>query len=385
MYLDRALTPKLEALFEKFPILAVLGPRQSGKTTLVQQTFPNLAYYNLENPNHCSFAAEDPYTFLSRHPEGMIIDEVQKLPNLFSYLQIIADEQNQPGQFILTGSHNILLNDNISQSLAGRVALTTLLPLSLTEINPRLSANEIMFRGFYPRLYNNDIDPLDFYPNYINTYIEKDVRQIKNVVNLSQFQKFMGLCAGRIGQILNVASLSTDCSISQATTIQWLSLLEMSYIIFRLQPHHRNFNKRLIKSPKLYFYDTGIAANLLRLQSPDSLDMHFAKGALFENMVISELIKQVYNEGRQPHFYYWRDKSGHEIDLLIDQEDKLIPIEIKSGQTINSDYFKNLIYWQKLAHQDKSYVIYGGNEEQKRSASHVLSWRMVNYKELLVP
>jgi hypothetical protein len=182
-----------------------------------------------------------------------------------------------------------------------------------------------------------------------------------------------------------VASLSTDCSISQATTIQWLSLLEMSYIIFRLQPHHRNFNKRLIKSPKLYFYDTGIAANLLRLQSPDSLDMHFAKGALFENMVISELIKQVYNEGRQPHFYYWRDKSGHEIDLLIDQEDKLIPIEIKSGQTINSDYFKNLIYWQKLAHQDKSYVIYGGNEEQKRSASHVLSWRMVNYKELLVP
>jgi uncharacterized protein len=381
--LKRSLTSKLISLYKQFPIVAVLGPRQSGKTTLVRSSFPDLPYFNMENPSHLSFALEEPDTFLNAHKNGMIIDEVQRAPQLFSYLQVISDERNKPGQFILIGSHNILLNEKISQSLAGRVALTTLLPLSLKEIDTELTISEAIFKGFYPRLYANLIDPLDFYPNYINTYVEKDVRQIKNVTDLSQFQKFMRLCAGRVGQVFNVASLARDCGITAITANQWLSILEMSFIIFRLQPHHQNYNKRLVKAPKLYFYDTGIAANLLGINDQANVEAHFAKGCLFENMIISDLIKQVLNQGRQPHFYYWRDKVGHEIDLIIEDGDNVIPIEIKSGKTINSDFFKNINYWKNISHKEKAFIIYGGNEEQRRSAGHIISWQKLDYLNLV--
>lgn len=380
--LKRTLAPKIISLYRQFPIIAILGPRQSGKTTLARHTFPDLPYFNMENPSHLSFANEDPTTFLKDHPNGMVIDEVQKAPQLFSHLQVVSDERNKPGQFILTGSHNILLNEKITQSLAGRIALTTLLPLSLTEIGAPLSLTETIFKGFYPRLYADSIDPLDFYPNYINTYVEKDVRQIKNVVDLSQFQKFMKLCAGRVGQILNLSSLAADCGITTLTANQWLSILEMSFVVFRLQPHHKNFNKRLVKSSKLYFYDTGIAANLLGITEPSNLETHFAKGPLFENLVISDLIKQAFNQGRQPHFYFWRDKGGHEIDLIIEEGQRLIPIEIKSGQTINSDFFKNINYWKNLTHSEKAFLIYGGKEEQRRSAAHVISWKNLDISTL---
>jgi predicted AAA+ superfamily ATPase len=388
MYFERHLKSKLEQLYTKFPIVGIFGPRQSGKTTLVKQTFSGLPYYNLENPSHLAFATEDPMGFLRNHPEGMIIDEAHKAPQLFSSLQVISDERQKPGQFLLTGSHSILLNEKISQSLAGRIALTTLLPFSLNELqgHPEVipsSLNETLFQGFYPRLLLEKISPLDFYPNYIHTYVERDVRQIKNVVNLSQFQKFMKLCAGRIGQILNITSLATECGISTVTANQWFSLLEMSFILFRLQPHHKNFNKQLVKSPKLYFYDTGLAANLLGIQTPESLETHFARGPLFENLLISDLMKQVYHQGHQPHFYFWRDKTGHEVDLLVESGDKLIPIEMKSGQTIGSDYFKNLRYWMQLAQHPKGILFYGGKEEQRRSDCTVLGWRSVDYTRLM--
>lgn len=381
--LKRSLAHKLASLYKQFPIVAVLGPRQSGKTTLTRSTFPNLPYFNMENPSHLSFAMEEPETFLHGHSDGMIIDEVQKVPQLFSYLQVISDERNKPGQFVLTGSHNILLNEKISQSLAGRVALTTLLPLSLKEIDKDVTANEAIFKGFYPRLYADHVDPLDFYPNYISTYVEKDVRQIKNVVDLSQFQKFMKLCAGRVGQVLNVTALARDCGITVITANQWLSILEMSFIIFRLQPHHQNYNKRLVKTSKLYFYDTGIVANLLGINDLSNIETHFAKGALFENMVICDLMKQVFNQGRQPHFYYWRDKVGHEIDLIIEDGENVVPIEIKSGRTINSDFFKNINYWKNISHKEKAFIIYGGDEEQRRSAGHILSWQKLDYLNLV--
>ena len=306
--IHRDLGTKLIQLFSKFPAIAILGPRQSGKTTIAKEIFPHLKYLNLEDLSIRQHAKDDPKDFLESNSEGLIIDEIQNVPELLSYLQIYIDKQDKPSLYVLTGSHQILLNEKFSQSLAGRIAITTLLPFSYQEIKnqKQISNNidQIIFNGFYPRLFRYSITPEDFYPSYIQTYLEKDIRQLMNVSDLGLFQKFIKLCAGRIGQLLNLSSLANDCGISHVTARRWLSLLEMSFVVYLLKPHHKNFNKRLVKTPKIYFYDTGIACCLLEIRSPEQLTSHYAKGSLFENFILIECLKNRYNKGLLPDIFF---------------------------------------------------------------------------------
>lgn len=382
MTMDRRMYKELKEAAGSYPVVALLGPRQAGKTTAVREAFPDYTYILLEKPEYREFALSDPQGFLSHHGggPGLIIDEAQHAPELFSYIQGIVDESNRPGQFILTGSHNFHLSERISQTLAGRVAVLTLLPLSLGEIERGRGLpsdyEELLFSGCYPRIQAEGFGPQKWYQNYITTFVERDVRMIQHVTDLHLFQKFIGLCAGRIGQLLSWSEIARDCGITTKTAQSWMSVLEASYLVFLLQPHHQSFSKRLVKSPKLYFYDTGLACSLLRIQSAEQLNTHYMRGHLFEAFVVSELAKRYYNRGLKPPLYFWRDKAGHEVDCIIDRGDRLVPIEIKSGRTINSDFFSNLRYWNKLADLDPagSYLVYGGAENQKRSAGHVLGW-----------
>ncbi|MBI2415540.1 MAG: ATP-binding protein [Candidatus Kerfeldbacteria bacterium] len=379
----RSLETKLKQLAKQMPAIAVIGPRQSGKTTLVRKVFSNKPYVSLEDLDVREFAAIDPRGFLAQYQAGAIFDEIQRVPDLLSYVQTMIDHQQKNGQFILTGSHNYLLQQHISQTLAGRVAMLTLLPLSVEELvqanPPNQALEQYLFSGSYPRIYDQKLDPTKWYQDYIQTYIERDVRLIKNISNLHAFQKFIKLCAGRIGQILNLSSLANDCGITHNTAKAWLSVLESSYLVFLLQPHHKNFSKRLIKMPKLYFYDTGLAAALLNITSLSELKTHYLYGSLFESFVITELMKKRFNAGLQPNCYFWRDRLGHEIDCILDQGEQLIPIEIKSGKTITADYFKGLQYWTSLAglSAEQGYVIYAGTETQKRKQGRVLSWQQM--------
>ncbi len=381
MLIVRILQEKLQALRAQFPVLSLLGPRQSGKTTLARHTFSNYQYVNLEELDIRQFALEDPRGFLDSHSrgEGLILDEIQNTPNLLSYLQVRVDNDPKPGFYVLTGSQNILLNQHISQTLAGRIAIVTLLPLSIEELGSHLPHDlaAFLFRGGYPSLYAKKMDPNDWYKGYIQTYVERDVRQIRNIADLSLFQKFIKLCAGRIGQLLNLNSLSDDCGVSLNTIKAWMFILEASYIVFCLQPHYKNFSKRLIKTPKLYFYDTGLAAHLLGIESPAMLEQHYLRGGLFESMILSDLIKHRYNLGKFSNLYFWRDKSGLEIDCLVERGEQLIPIELKSGKTISPDFFDSLQRFCELANlpTNSGSIIYGGDEEQNRSKGRVLSWR----------
>lgn len=378
--IKRQAQKKLKSLAESFPSLAVIGPRQSGKTTLVKNLFPKKPYVLLEDPDTRAFAVRDPRGFLAQYPQGAVLDEIQRAPELFSYLQGILDEKNTPGLFILTGSQNFLLMENITQSLAGRVALLSLLPFSLQELRAAdiifPSFEDYLIRGFYPRIYDKNINPKDLYANYVQTYIERDIRQLKNIQDLTAFHNFLKLCAHRNGQLLNLSSLATDCGITHNTARAWLSLLETSYIIYFLRPHHRNFKKRLVKMPKLYFYDTGLAAYLADIEDKQHLLHHPLRGALFESFVITELLKARLNEGKQSNLYFWRDKSGHEIDCLIDESKRLVPIEIKSGKTVAEDFFDNLQYYQNLSgvNPKDSFVVYGGGQAQSRSLGRVVPW-----------
>lgn len=377
----RDLENRLDESSRQFPVLAVLGPRQSGKTTLVKKVFPSYAYTNLENLAQRELAKSDPSFFLKSYKKesGIIVDEVQHAPELLSYIQLEVDKSRQLGHFILTGSQNLLMSEQIAQSLAGRIVIFDLLPLSLAELQKAQIASEdlniTLFKGGYPRIYEQNIPPADWYQNYIRTYLERDVRQIKNIPDLSLFQKFLKLCAGRIGQIVNFSDLGRDCGISYHTVQSWLSILEASFVIFLLQPFHQNFNKRLIKSPKLYFYDTGIACSLLQIEHVEQVTFHALRGNLFESYVISELIKQRFNQGKRANCYFWRDQQGHEVDCVIEKGEKLFGIEIKSGENISKDSFSNLTYWGKLAAMQGSYVIYGGDQDQVRREGHVISWR----------
>lgn len=374
--IKRTLQSKLRFLAKKFPVITLTGPRQSGKTTLVKDTFPDKKYISLEDSDVRNFAIEDPRGFLKTY-NNAIIDEAQKCPDLFSYIQTKVDHDNIPGQYILTGSQNFLLLEKISQSLAGRTAILKLLPFSYSEIsNISQKIHEYyIFTGFYPRIYNMDIDPGDFYPSYIQTYIERDVRSMKNISDLNKFQIFLKLCAGRVGQLLNLSSLATECGISHTTASSWISILEASYIIFLLKPHHKNFNKRLVKMPKLYFFDTGLASFLLGINSVTQLSTHYNKGSLFESFIISEFIKRRYHEGKEHNCFFWRDKTGHEIDLIIDNGNEISPIEIKSGQTVTNSYFKGINYWNKISSSTKEgFIIYGGKEAQLRKNIKILPW-----------
>lgn len=371
---QRILSARLLKLFQQFPIVGVLGPRQSGKTTLARHCFPNLPYVNLEDLTVRDYAEMDPKGFLANYPQGAILDEIQHVPHLFSYLQVITDQTNQPGQFVVTGSHSFILSEKISQSLAGRIALTTLLPLAYQELSPTADINTILFQGFYPRLHVHHIDPADFYQSYVQTYVEKDLRQLINVADLSVFQRFLKLCAGRVGQIVNFSSLGSDAGISHVSVKKWLSLLEASYILFQLQPYHENFSKRVVKAPKLYFYDTGLLCHLLGIRSAGEIDGHHARGAIFENFVIADTKKCCFSFNQINNLYFWRDSHGREIDLLVEKNSQLIPVEIKSGQTISSDYTRNIEFFDALKPSATKMVIYQGVDKQTRKGITIAPW-----------
>lgn len=381
--IKRTLNSSLQKLARQFPVLAVFGPRQSGKTTLVKEVFPEYKYINLELFENQELAQEDPKGFLKQfeNEPGVILDEIQNAPKLFSYIQVEVDEKQKEGHFILTGSQNILLNQRVSQTLAGRVALTTLLPLSIEELRlakqlPTSSA-EAIFKGFYPRVYQNDIDPVVFADSYVRTYIERDVRDIKNITSLTEFQKFMRLCAGRTGQLLNLSALANESALSLKTVKSWLSILQASYVIFLLEPFHQNFNKRVVKMPKLYFYDTSLACNLLRITKSEDVFEHYLKGGLFESMIISNFFKMQYHQLLPPNLYFWRDKLGNEVDCLQEDGQHLRGIEIKAGETFNSSMLDGLKKWSSISQTPlkNSQLTYGGSKTQKTNEILVQSWR----------
>ncbi len=353
----------------QFKAVAIVGPRQSGKTTLARYAFPEKLYVSLENPDTRQFAIEDPRGFLDQFPDGAILDEAQRVPGLFSYLQQRLDEDTRTGMFIITGSNNFLLQENITQSLAGRVAYLYLLPFSASELSGEIGddVREFMFKGGYPPIYDQPVEAGKWHSNYTRTYVERDVRQIKNLINLITFERFMKLCAGRTGQLLNMNNLAIETGVDHKTIQSWLGVLESSFITFRLQPHHSNFNKRVVKMPKLYFYDTGLLCSLLGIQNKEQLVYHPLTGSIFENMVATELIKYRFNNLIAPQLYFWRNSTGHEVDVVVDHGTGLFPIEIKSGKTITSEFFKGLLYWQKISGNINSALVYAGNTKQKRS------------------
>ncbi len=382
--IKRQIENKLLQLSKKFRVITITGPRQSGKTTLAKAVFSDYDYISLENLDTRLLAQEDPRGFLQNHPGKCIIDEIQLVPELLSYIQTIVDKENIKGRFILTGSQNLLLLDKITQSLAGRTALIKLLPLSQSELKsiPTIDFHdpeEVIYQGFYPAIYADDIPPEDYYPAYVETYVQRDVRQIQNIRSLTAFTSFIKLCAGRTGQILDYSSLASDAGISVNTVKDWISVLESSYIIFLLQPYYKNFNKRLIKSPKLYFYDTGLASYLLNIRDKTQLNTHYIKGSLFENFVILELLKHRYNQGLQSNIYYWRDNKKNEIDCIVDKFEP-IAIEIKSGKTFTKDFIKMRKYWQRISDiETYSFsLIYGGEESFSFQGTNVYSWKDLN-------
>lgn len=380
--IERKLKRKALELAEKFPILAIIGPRQAGKTTFVRSVFKNRDYYSLEEPDTRNFANSDPRAFLSGHPNGLILDEVQRTPELFSYLQYIVDNEKSSGKFILTGSQHFLLHERISQTLAGRVAILNLLPFSYNEIKDSVRDNEnslLLFKGFFPPIYDRNLNPADWYQNYIQTYVERDVRLVKNITDLNTFNKFIKMCAGRIGQLLNLSSLSNEVGISVNTVNSWLSLLEASFVIFRTYPYYKNFNKRLVKMPKIYFYDVGLASNLLGIKNENQISTHYSFGALFENFVMLEILKHFYNNGIKQDIYFWRDKLGREIDCILENTGRIKAIEIKAGKTIIPDFFRNIEYWNNLTGNIRdSYIIYGGIESQIRTEAAIIPWTKIN-------
>lgn len=380
--ITRTITQQVLAAAKVYPFVALVGPRQSGKTTLAKALFPSYTYVSLENLDQRTYAQQDPRGFLAAYPYHCIFDEIQKAPTLFSYLQEIGDQKGM-GRYILTGSQNFLLHKHISQSLSGRIALLSIYPFSMEELSSAglgfERPEEYMFTGMYPPIYDRSVPPTSWYPNYIQTYIERDIRDLMQITQLSTFQVFVKLCAGRVGQILNLSSLARDCGITHNTARAWLSLLETAYIVYLLRPYYRNFNKRLVKMPKLYFYDSGLACSLLGIQSADQLNSHYLRGELFENFAISEYLKHKANTQSNVEFFFWRDQAGHEIDLLVEQGLSISAIEFKAGKTIADDYTKNLAYLQTLFANDKAslkpQVIYAGDFAQTRSNIPIRSWK----------
>lgn len=370
-------------LLRGFPVVTLTGPRQSGKTTLARAIFAGRPYISLEDPDVRRMALEDPRAFLAGLPDGAVLDEAQRTPELLSYLQARVDADGRMGLFLLTGSQQFGLMSGITQSLAGRSAFIELLPFSLNElgragIRPP-SLDEMLLAGGYPPLYDRSLLPKAWFPAYVTAYVERDVRQILKVQDLEVFQRFVRLCAGRSGQILNLASLATDCGITHNTAKAWISVLEASYVLFLLRPHHENFSKRLIKSPKLYFYDTGLLCWLLGIQNSGQLASHPLRGSIFETFVVSELVKSRLNRGERAAFSFWRDSNGNEIDVVADVGTGMMPIEIKAGQTINRDFFAGLERWTALAGERavSPALIYGGEENHERRGTRIIGWRKV--------
>jgi hypothetical protein len=393
--IKRTLSRKLLDSARKYPVVFITGPRQSGKTTLAQMSFPKYGYVSLEDLDKRQFALDDPRGFLATYHSNIIFDEIQRVPELLSYIQTEVDLDDTAGRFILTGSQQFLLMEKVGQTLAGRVALLHLLPFSLSELTgttpadpfrfeettrerkkPGYSLEQILYQGLYPRIYDKKLAAHQWLGDYYRTYVERDVRDVLNIGNLDAFQRFVRLCAGRCGQLLNLSSLANDCGITHPTARQWISVLQSSFIVVLIGPHHANFSKRLIKSPKLYFLDSGLLCYLLRIRDSDELRTHALRGAIFESFIVSEIFKSFAHIGEDTPLYFWRDRTGHEIDLIIDTGQKLIPIEIKSSRTIVADFFDGLRYWLSLKGnpQTTGILIYAGNEPGKRENFSVMPW-----------
>ena len=371
----------LARLARGFPIVAIAGPRQSGKTTLARAQFPDKPYVSLENPDEREFALSDPRRFLDRFPDGAILDEVQRCPALFSWLQGVVDERQRMGDFVLTGSSQFDLIAGIGQSLAGRVGRVELLPLAQSEMRQAGclpdTLDQLLLNGGYPAVYSRQLAPADWYGNYVSTYLERDVRQLLEIKDLALFQRFLKLCAARTGQLLNLSALGADCGITGVTARQWMSVLEASYLVTLVQPYHRNFGKRLVKTPKLYFLDTGLAAWLLGIRDVATMALHPQRGALFETWVVAEQVKQAFNLGETPGISFWRDRAGHEVDLIREDALRVYPTEIKSGATFATDWANALQKLKALAGQDVAdpRIVYGGDASFERDGYHVVGWR----------
>jgi len=379
--ITRTAEQTVQSLLLGFPIVTITGPRQSGKTTLAKAIFASKPYVSLEDPDVWLAATDDPRSFLGRFPDGAVLDEVQRCPEILSYLQTLVDVDGRMGLFILTGSQQFGLLSDISQSLAGRTAFVELLPFSLDELlragmSPQ-SLDEMLTKGGYPPLYDRKIPPRKWFSAYVTAYIERDVRQVLKVQELETFQRFVRFCAGRTGQLLNLSSLAADCGITHNTAKSWISVLEAGYILFQLRPHHANFNKRLVKTPKLYFYDAGLVCWLLGIQTPQQLETHPLRGSIFETFVVAELMKSRLNAGERSGMYFWRDSNGNEVDVIIEQGPQLIPVEIKSGATVARDFFVGLEKWMALSGNlgTDPLLIYGGENSYQHKRIRVFGWK----------
>ena len=394
--IPRTLAKALRRAARRFPVISLTGPRQSGKTTLVRATFPGHEYVSLELPDERAFALQDPRGFLKQFRKSVILDEVQRAPDLLSYIQVLVDEKDIPGRFVLTGSQNFLLLQGISQSLAGRGAVLHLLPFSLAELEgrpataiaalgkamrhaheePRRDLHEVLFTGFYPRIHDKALPPRTWLASYYQTYLERDVRNVFNVGDLEAFSRFIRLCAGRNAQFLNLSGLASDCGITHTTARRWISVLETSFVLYLLRPHHENFSKRLVKSPKLFFLDTGLLCFLLGVRSARDLESHPARGPVFESFVLSEIVKGFLHCGEPAPVYFWRDSSGHEVDFIVEAEKGLFPVEAKSGQTFASDFLDGMKYWRNLSGRSRASaaLVYGGDKGMMREGIAVVPW-----------
>ena len=380
MIIKRTLEAYLDKVMGQFPIVTLTGPRQSGKTTLVKTKYPNKPYFNLEDPDFRQSLMADPRQFLAAHPKGAILDEIQHFPEFLSYLQQVADNTEDTGLFILTGSHQLLLHESVTQSLAGRSALLDLYPLTLQELSQDDSLENYLFQGFYPAIYSKSVPPTELYRQYIRTYVERDVRQVINIQNLTSFQTCLKLLSGRIGSLLNIESLSNDIGIAHNTVKRWISLLQASYLVYQLQPYYENFGKRLIKSPKLYFSDVGLVSYLLEFDDPTQITHDRLRGALFENFIVMELLKLKVHQGKEARLYYYRDNHGHEIDIIIKHRDYLIPIEIKSTMTFNNALLKQHHFFKKLV-KDRmpfGFLVYAGELEQQIGDIHLINFKQIH-------
>jgi predicted AAA+ superfamily ATPase len=378
--IDRIAEKEAFRLSKQYPVLTIVGPRQSGKTTICKKVFPDYAYVSLEDIEDRNLASEDPKSFLNRFKEPVIIDEIQRVPSILSYIQTRVDSSKRNGSYILTGSQQFELMETLSQSLAGRTAILKLLPLTIKELTDywgkTFNIEEYLYSGFYPRVYDQNLNPTEASSFYLSTYVERDIRNLINVKDYLQFERFLKVCASRTAQTVNLTSIGNECGLSHNTVNNWLSLLEASFILYRVPPHFRNFSKRIIKAPKLFFYDVGFASFLLGIESKDHLAYHPLKGALFETMVMSELLKGRYNAIKTNNLFFFRDNSGHEVDCLLDRGSYCVPVEIKSSQTINESFFDNLMYYNALQNNSvRPVLVYGGDESYSREAADIISFK----------